>query len=57
MMEREAVNGVVHVVSVLACGSDQARVFTHLSESGEAQRRGGSVKMGHTRGVCHTVWR
>lgn len=57
VMEREAVNGVVHVGSVLACGSGRARVFTHLSESVEEKRRRGSVKTGQTRGVCHTVWR
>lgn len=56
VMEREAVTGGVRAVSVLACGSAQAGVFTHLSKNMEG-RVWGSVKRGHTRGVCHTVWR
>lgn len=56
VMEREAVTGGVHAVSVLACGSAWAGVFTHLSKNMEG-RGWGSVKKGHTRGVCHIVWR
>lgn len=56
VMEREAVTGGVHAVSVLACGSAWSRVFIHLSKNMEG-RGWGSVKKGHTRGVCHIVWR
>lgn len=55
-MEREAVTGGVHAVSVLACGSAWVGVFTHLSKNVEGKGIGG-VKKGHTRGVCHIVWR
>lgn len=55
-MGREAVTGGVHAVSVLACGSALAGVFTHLSKNVEG-RGWGSVKNDHTRGVCHIVWR
>lgn len=56
VMVREAMTAAVHTVSVLACGSAWAGVFTHLSKNIEG-RGWGSVKKGHTRGVCHTVWR
>lgn len=55
-MGREDVTGGVHAVSVLACGSALAGVFTHLSKNVEG-RGWGSVKNDHTRGVCHIVWR
>lgn len=48
--------GGVHTVSVLACGSAWFGVFTHLSKNVEGKGIGG-VKKGHTRGVCHIVWR
>lgn len=33
VMEREALTGGAHAVSVLACGSARAGVFTHLSKN------------------------
>lgn len=56
VMEREAVTGGGHTISVLACGCAEAVVFTHLSKNME-EKGWGSVKKGHTRGVCHIVWR
>lgn len=56
VMGREAMTGGVRAVSVLACGSARAGVFTHLSKNVEG-REWGSVKDGHTRGVCHNVRR
>ncbi|KAM3607176.1 uncharacterized protein V6R79_002837 [Siganus canaliculatus] len=54
-MEREAVTGGVHTVSVLACGSARLGVFTHLSREGGRKAMGECEEGSDQRGLSHCV--